>query len=137
MTRKYKGTFGDLTAAFAFTLVAVLRLYVQFTSNFSTMQNIMNIIFVIISFFISFTFIRIYKSCVVVTDNEVIITETFGYTKIDLKLVNRTFLDKNKLRIYLDDGKEIRFQIHDLNRSDREDFMYLLSEQIKKNGYAL
>lgn len=133
MDKIYKGTLSDIGVSVAFAFTGILRLFVQCTNNFTTIENVLNIAFVILTFIISARFIIIYNKCVIITDEFMVITEMIGTTKIPLKALKRTLLDKKKLKIYLNDDTEVRFQINDLRESDRRDFMHQLSEQIEIN----
>lgn len=130
MKKNFRGLWINIIFIFLFLGTAVVRVITQITKDFTQIQSLVNLFLIIMLVFFGFRFLVAYFKCIVVKDNELIITGIFLTKKIKFINIKEFNFDDVLLSINLNNGKTVRFNLLNLPINQRNEFEKTINEKI-------
>ncbi|GIP28923.1 hypothetical protein J23TS9_40530 [Paenibacillus sp. J23TS9] len=131
MTAKFKGNKMNIVMFGLLLLAVIIRLALQWTSDYTKAHAVWNIIFMAVLLLLSFRFAYVYARYIRIKEDQVKVVNIQGTRTFDLTEVEKVMIYDNWIRFTMKADRDVFIHIRDLNEKGRVPFVTWAADQFE------
>ncbi|MCJ8012902.1 hypothetical protein MUG84_14285 [Paenibacillus sp. KQZ6P-2] len=131
MTATFKGNKMNIVMFGLLLLAALIRLALEWTSDYSKAQAVWNIVFMAVLLLLSLRFAYVYSRYIRIMGDKVRVVNVQGTRTFDLAEVEKVMIYDNLIRFTMKADRDLFIHIKDLNAQGRVPFVAWAADQFE------